>query len=171
MNGRSARNLAPRYVAWYEMFPKGSVSVFRVSPGDVIDSSVRFAAGKFTLTIADLTSGMKATKRAACSQCQRASAESIIERPAVCRHGGPNCFITALANFHTATMRQNWARLQGGRVKGIGGFLNYPIFMVTPHKGGGFISLDGVSALSGPAFSVTWERPGTIVPITLGPRR
>jgi Peptidase A4 family len=165
-------NMTPRYVAWYEMFPANSVNVFTVKPGDVIDSSVRFAAGKFTLTIADLTSGKKVTKQAACSQCQRASAEWIVERPALCKHHGPHpsgCFIVPLANFRAATMRQDTARVGGGPVKGIGGFANSPIFMVNPLKSGGFISLDGVSPLSGPSFTATWERAGTFIPITLGP--
>jgi hypothetical protein len=35
----------PEYVAWYEMFPAGSVEVFPVKPGDVIDASVDYTAG------------------------------------------------------------------------------------------------------------------------------
>ena len=164
-------HMTPRYVAWYEMFPADSVNVFQVKPGDLIDSSVRFAAGKFTLTIADLTSGKKVTKRAACSQCQRASAEWIVERPALCKHNGPHpsgCFIVPLADFHTTTMRQDWAQVQGGPVKGVGGFANDRIVMVNPLKSGRSVPLDGVSPLSGPRFTATWKRAGTFVPITLG---
>jgi len=166
-----ANHMVAQYVAWYEMYPAGSVAVFRVKPGDQMDASVRYSSGKFTLTIADLTSGKTATKQAACSSCERSSAEWIIERPALCNSSFTKCFLTALADFHTTVMRSDVAQLAGGKVKGVGGFVNYPIFMVNPLKTGGFISLDTVSALSGPAFAATWDRSGTTVPITLGPER
>jgi hypothetical protein len=164
-------NKTPQYVAWYEMFPAASVSVFSVKPGDVIDAVVRFSSGKFHLKVSDLTSGKSASKTAACAQCQRASAESIIERPALCNNSGTKCFITALANFGTATMSKNWAQVAGGKVTGFGAFNNIPIFMVNPLQSGGFISLDTVGALSMARFTATWDRSGGTVPITLGPRR
>ena len=43
--------------------------------------------------------------------------------------------------------------------------------MVNPLKTSGFISLDAVGPVSGGGFTATWERPGTTLPITLGPRR
>ncbi len=45
----------PLYVAWYEMYPAGSVLVFPVSAGDEIQPSVTYAAGAFTLTVTDVT--------------------------------------------------------------------------------------------------------------------
>jgi hypothetical protein len=159
----------PRYYAWYEMFPAGSVTVFTVRPGDTIDSSVRFAHGKFTLRIADLTSGKSATKVASCSSCARSSAEWIVERPAVCTNSAcTKAFLTMLADFHTTTMGQAQAQVAGGKVSGIAGFDNVPIFMISLLKKG-FISLDTVGPLnsSGDAFSVTWERAGRPFPITL----
>lgn len=159
----------PRYYAWYEMFPAGSVTVFTVKPGDTIDSSVKFANGKFTLRIADLTSGKSATKVASCSSCARSSAEWIVERPAVCTNSAcTKAFLTMLADFHTTTMGQAQAQVAGGKVSGISGFDNVPIFMISLLKNG-FISLDNVSSLNsaGDAFSVTWERAGKPFPITL----
>ncbi len=164
-------NMTPQYVAWYEMFPAGSVSVFNVKAGDVIDALVRFSGGKFHLKVSDLTSGKSASKTAACAQCKRTSAESIIERPALCNNSFTKCFITALANFGTATMSKNWAQVAGGKVTGFGAFNNVPIFMVNPLKSGGFISLDEVSGLSMSRFSAVWQRSGGTVPITLGPKR
>jgi len=157
----------PVYEAWYEMYPAGSVNVFKVAPGDVINATVKYTAGKFVITIADVTSGKSATVSAACSSCQRASAEWIIERPALCNTALTNCFLTALANFGTTTMGQAKARVAGGSIRPIGTFSNVPIFMVDPLKSGGFISLDTVGALNGPSFSVVWNRSGTITPITL----
>jgi hypothetical protein len=164
-------HMTPQYEAWYEMFPAGSVNVFSVKPGDVIDAAVRFASGKFHLTIKDMTSGKSASKVAGCSQCIRSSAEWIIERPALCNNDETKCFITALANFGSSTMAKDWAQIAGGKVKGIGAFSNVPIFMVNPLKSGGFISLDTVGALSQSRFTATFDRSGGTVPITLGPRR
>lgn len=39
----------PVYKAWYEMFPAGSVNVFSVHAGDVIDTTVKYAKGTFSL--------------------------------------------------------------------------------------------------------------------------
>jgi Peptidase A4 family len=158
----------PEYEAWYELFPAPSVNVFNVRPGDTIDASVRYANGKFTLVISDLTLGRSATHTAGCSDCARASAEWIIERPALCNNTETKCYLTELADFHTSTVGQDQAQVAGGKVTGAGGFSNIPIFMVTPlHKG--FISLDTVGALSssGEAFTAVWDRPGSTVPISL----
>ncbi len=164
-------NMTPQYEAWYEMFPAGSVNVFRVKPGDTINTAVKFTGGKFHISIADATSGKSFSISKGCAICQRASAEWIIERPALCNNTETKCFITALADFHLATMTKARASVSGGKVKGIGGFSNVPIFMVNPLKSGGFISLAAPSALSGPNFAVAWERSGSTVPITLGPRQ
>ena len=164
-------NMTPQYEAWYEMFPAGSVNVFKVKPGDTINTAVKFTGGKFHISIADATRGKSFSISKGCSICQRASAEWIIERPALCNNTETKCFITALADFHLATMTKARASVSGGKVKGIGGFNNIPIFMVNPVKSGGFISLAAPSALSGPNFAVAWERSGSTVPITLGPRQ
>lgn len=166
-----AASKTPVYEAWYELFPAGSVNVFTIKAGDKMDVSVRFKSGKFTLTVADLTSGKKVTHTAACSTCQRSSAEWIIERPALCNNTGTKCFLTELADYHTATMGASQAQVAGGAVSSVASFDNIPIFMIDPLASGGFISLDTVAALKGSAFTATWDRSGTTTPITLGPRR
>jgi Peptidase A4 family len=158
-------NMTPQYEAWYEMFPAGSVNVFPVHAGDVINASVRYAHGEFTLTVSDLTSGKTATDKATCASCERASAEWILERPAMCNNSQTKCFVTKLADFNTSTMAGDRARVAGAPVQGVGAFTNYPIDMVNPLKSG-FISLDTVSALSGNAYTATWDRSGTTVPIS-----
>ena len=60
------------------------------------------------------------------------------------------------------------AQVAGGNVKGVAGFTNFPIDMVDPVSGGGFISLDTVGALSGKSFTTTWDRSGNTEPISLG---
>lgn len=159
----------PKYEAWYEMFPAGSVNVFVVHPGDIIDVSVTYASGEFALTVSDLTTGKTATNTAACTTCTRASAEWIIERPALCNSAFTKCFLTELADFGTSTMVGDEAQVAGGNVKSVADFTNYPIDMVDPLASGGFISLDTVGALSGKTFTATWDRSGTTTPITLGP--
>jgi hypothetical protein len=163
------QSTTPVYKAWYEMYPAGSVNVFSVHPGDVIDTAVSYAGGQFTLTVSDLTTGKTATNVAACASCQRASAEWIIERPALCNNALTKCFIARLADFGTSTLGGTEARVDGGTTKGIAGFTNYPIDMVNPLASGGFISLDTVGPLSGKTFTATWDRSGSTVPITLGP--
>jgi hypothetical protein len=160
------KHTTPVYVAWYEMFPAASVNVFVVHPGDQISATVRYTGGKFVLTIADLTLGKSVTKVATCATCQRASAEWIIERPAVCTNKScTKAFITQLADFHTSQL-QGQAQVAGGKVKGIQGFVNYPIYMVSVLKKG-FISLDTVGPVAKSAFTAIWDRAGSIYPITL----
>ncbi len=159
------------YFAWYEMFPAPSVNVFRVRPGDLIDSSVTYASGRFTLTIADVTRHKSATVSGACSECLRSSAEWIVERPALCNNALTNCFITALANFGTARMEQASAGVDGGKLKPISRYAHTPIDMVQPRNNGKLTLLAHTSGLnrhdhSSSSFSVTWKARGGIFPIT-----
>jgi hypothetical protein len=160
-----------KYEAWYEMFPANSVNVFAVHPGDIIDTSVSYSdtTSEFSLTVSDLTTGKTATTSAACSTCERASAEWIIERPALCNAAETKCFITELADFGTSTMGGDEASVDGGAVKGVGAFNNDAIDIVNPDANGdgGFYSLDTVGPVSGKSFTTTWQEPGTTIPISL----
>jgi hypothetical protein len=151
-------HMTPRYLAWYEMYPAGSVVVFAVHPGDLIDASVGFAAHQFTLTVSDLSTHRTSTTTAACklSVCTRSSAEWIIERPALCNPFPSNCFITPLADFGTTAMQSATAQLAGSPATGIDGFPGLTqIFMVQPQKNGGFYTLD----LPGPVDPSTLSFP------------
>lgn len=161
----------PLYVAWYEMYPLGSVNVFRVKPGDVIEASVKYSSATklFALTISDVSTGKTSGTSAACNACQRDSAEWINERPAFCDPFPTNCFITGLADYGSATMTDDTAKAGKG-AQGIGSFENsYPIYMVQPLKSGGFISLDSTGPIDSAtdSFTETWVRAGKPVPITL----
>jgi hypothetical protein len=144
------------------------VNAFAVHAGDIIDSSVSYSAttSKFTLTIADLSTGKTKSTTATCATCARTSAEWIVERPELCNNAGTNCFLTELADYGTTTMSGDEAQLTGGSVKGVGGFSNIPIDMVDPVSGGGFISLDTVGAVTAKSFTATWDRSGNIFPIS-----
>src|SRR5262249_43337622 len=53
----------PRYSAWYELIPAGSVAIpLTISPGDTINAEVSVAGGQVTLTLADATTGQSFTK-------------------------------------------------------------------------------------------------------------
>jgi len=166
-----ADDTTPKYEAWYEMYPAGSVNMFAVHPGDIIDASVSYSdsAGDFSLTVSDLSTGKTATDAATCSSCERTSAEWIIERPALCNNALTKCFITELADFGTSTMSGDEAQVEGGNVKGVGAFNNDAIDIVNPdaNADGGFYSLDTVGPVSGKSFTATWQEPGATVPISL----
>jgi hypothetical protein len=166
----------PTYRAWYELFPAGSVNVFKVNAGDTISASVTYKAGSFTLSIADTTSNMSATKSAACGNCARASAEWINERYADCTRGETSCWLVALANFGTTTMTDNMASVGGVPVP-LSAFSfpnSYAIDMVYNLNGKvspgrqGFESLDNTTAVKkANTFNVVWQRSGGVTPIKL----
>jgi Peptidase A4 family len=160
-----ADNTTPVYKAWYEMYPKGSVNVFTVQPGDTINISASFSNGKFTLTVSDLTSGQSATHTATCASCKRNSAEWIIERPALCT-SATHCFLTRLADFDTASMSAK-VRVAGvSAAQGIPNFRNFNITMVNPTSGGGTENLATIGKVSDNVFPATWQALGTTVPIS-----
>jgi Peptidase A4 family len=155
-------NTTPVYKAWYEMYPAGSVNVFSVSPGDTINTSVSFSNGKFTLTIADLTTGKSAKHTAKCASCKRASAEWIVERPELCT-SATNCFITHLANFGTTSLSAK-VRVAGvNKAQGIPNFRNYNITMVASQTDS--TPLDTVGKVASNAFPVQWDEAGPTVPL------
>jgi hypothetical protein len=161
----------PAYEAWIEMYPQPSVNAFPVRPGDIMSASVDYAHGKFTLKIADLTTGKSRTTVASCASCKRASAEWIIERPALCANSTcTKAVLTELADYGSTSMSDSTAAVAGGPVKTVGHFQNSPIDMID-NLSRGFISLDTVGALSGPSFTATWDRHGKVTPIQLGPDR
>lgn len=166
----------PTYSAWYEMYPAGSVSVFKVKPGDVMASSVRYKEDRFYLTISDLTTGKSYTDVAGCNSCERSSAEWIIERPAFCTNA--NCTsasISALANFGTTTMTDDVASAGTTKEAPITSFDSSPIEGVynlddnENADASGFVSVDttGPVTASPAAFGMTFNRPGQPTPIIL----
>ena len=156
-------NTRPVYKAWYEMYPAGSVNVFSVSPGDTINTSVSFRNGKFTLTVADITTGKSAKHSAKCGSCKRASAEWIVERPELCT-SATHCFITHLANFGSTSLSAK-VRVAGvSAAQGIPNFRNYNITMVASQTDS--TPLDTVGKVSSNSFPVTFAEAGPTVPVS-----
>ncbi len=75
-------NGTPVYLVFYEFVPKAARVVTRMSihPGNVISAEVKFD-GRFTLSLADLTTGESFTKSVKDSLQDRSSAEWIAEAP------------------------------------------------------------------------------------------
>ncbi len=162
-------HMTPPYFAWHELSPAAAINVFPVKPGDVIDATVSFAHNKFTLTVSDVSSGKSATTAASCAECQRSSAEWIVERPALRNSDASQCFITEMANFHIATFTNAVARVDGGQVKPVSGFTNIPIDAMQRRNNGRIAILAQTDSLSpdGTTFDVVRQRHGRIVPIQL----
>ncbi len=90
-------NGAPRYYAWYEMYPKLSFVINKpVQPGDTINAEVQYVKGKFQLTMTDVTQNWTFTTSQKSGQAIRSSAEWIMEAP---WSGG----VLPLADFGTIT--------------------------------------------------------------------
>ena len=155
----------PTYVAWYEMYPAGSVNVFTVNAGDEIEPAVTYADGTFTLSIADTTSGQSQSVTATCAKCHRASAEWIVERPELCTRKG-ECFLAGLPDFTTDTMTADTAGTDAAAPAPVSSFANSPIDMIQP-VGTAVELLDQTSPLdpAGTTFSATWERAGGRLPL------
>jgi hypothetical protein len=140
------------------------VRVFGVHPGDVIDAQVTYANGMFTTTITDVSSGKSSGTTAACDQCERSSAEWIVERPAFCaNHACSEAILAALPDFGTTTLNNATARVDGSpRAKAINGFVNIPIDMYQPTKTTRNKILDTTETLAqqGHSFDEVWQAWG-----------
>jgi hypothetical protein len=159
-------NMTPEYVAWYEMYPAGSVTLFAVNPGDEIEPAVSYSGGQFTLSITDATSGQTRSYTAACKSCRRASAEWIVERPELCdRHGA--CFLSSLPDFTSASLSADTAGTDAAAAASISSFTSTPIDMIQP-VGPSVELLDQTAGLdaTGEVFSTTWERTGKRLPVS-----
>lgn len=98
------RETRPRYYAWYEMYPKSETPVsLKIKGGDSVSAAVTYSrsSGKFTLKIADSTSGRHFSIARRCGTCRRATAEVISEAPATISSRG-RTVILPLADYRVA---------------------------------------------------------------------
>ena len=93
-------NGVPTYYAWYEMYPRNSVTVTKltVNPNDAVSASVTFAAGKFDLAITDTTTKQTFSTAQTIVGADRSSAEWIVEAPST------GFGVLPLANFASTTI-------------------------------------------------------------------
>jgi len=119
------------YSAWYEMYPANAVTItsLTISAGDTITGSVTYYssgthAKQFLLKLTDSTTGKSFSTYQSSSSAKRATAEWVIERPAV------NGTHTSLANFSTE-MFWNCKATIAGTTSALGSWSNYKINMVS----------------------------------------
>jgi hypothetical protein len=160
-------NDTPVYVAWYEMYPAGSVELFPVNAGDEIAPAVTYTGTTFTLSLTDVTTGQSGSFTAPCKSCRRASAEWIVERPELCNTRQTKCFLSALPDFGAASATDGTAGTVAAPAGPISSFTDIPIDMIQP-QGTSVELLDQTNPLdaTGSDFSVTWERAGRRLPVS-----
>ena len=158
---------SPSYYAWYEFFPRNSVTIssLTIHAGDKISASVTYAGGKFTTKIADLTSGKSFSKSSTVSGAKRSSAEWIAETPEVC--SGSNCSLAHLTDFgtvdfgkdHTGVASTDYATISGTTLP-FGDFSK--VFAITMTNTAGTKTMASPSAVSSDrtSFAVKWVSPG-----------
>jgi hypothetical protein len=98
------------YSAWYEFFPRSSVTVQKmtVQPGDVMSAEVQYAGGnRFTISMSDVTTGVSFSRTGIVRGAMRSSAEWIAEAPSSKTGQLP------LADFGTATFGQDYTGVAG----------------------------------------------------------
>jgi hypothetical protein len=96
---------APKYYAWYEFYPAGPVLIdMNVSPGDVMNGSVTYSDGEFSVFLHDHTTGAEFKITKAVAGAHRTSAEFIAEAPCCTSGGG----ILPLADFVRANFGEDY---------------------------------------------------------------
>ena len=139
-------NGAPRYYAWYEMYPRPSYfAAVTVTPSHVYRASVAAGGrGNYVLTLTDVTAGKSFTTTQKLNRAQAASAEVIVEAP---WSGG----VLPLANYGNVGF--TGSRANGA---GVGTFPNLdPITMNNPY--GMKSTPSGFTDSGKQNFSVTWS--------------
>ena len=152
------------YFAWYEFYPKRSVtiSILTIGAGDEISANVTYstAANKFTIKIEDVTTGKSFTHSAAVSGAVRSSAEWIAEAPTYLGS------ITALPNFGTVSFGKDKTSVTGtdsatisGATKVISKFGSMTKEIVMTNTTNVKAQPSALS-VDGSSFSVTWVSAG-----------
>lgn len=157
----------PVYYAWYELYGDASVeggdevqlspSSYPVSPGDVMSASVSQSGTTWTLTIADTThpwSGGPFSTNVVWSGGEQASAEWVVERPALCNGPSPSsCSLAPLSEFASVGFTGATATTTGApeSISAAGG---QSIEMVG--QSDDVLAAPGPLTSSGEAFSDSW---------------
>ena len=167
------RSGTPAYYAWYEFFPKPSVTIgtMTVHPGDKIGAEVLYntKTGMFTDGIRDFTTGVQFVTSSAVSGAQRSSAEYIVEAPAICIL--VFCKLASLSNFGTVsfgqdataiTVKMNCDATINGVAGSIGSFGTavQQITMVSQSNHNTVKAQPSALSTDGTSFMATWMNAG-----------
>jgi hypothetical protein len=164
----------PAYFAWYEFYPSEPslkiISTIAVQPGNVFSATVKYSSttGKFTVTLQDVTTGVKYSKSDKVASAARSSAECIVEAP-----GGDTSNtegIYPLAKFSTVGFGLTNTQVKGtceatvnAVTKGIGSFSTDShefIMFVYPYSPPGTPMATPSAITAGKSFTVTWDNAG-----------
>jgi Peptidase A4 family len=157
----------PSYYAWYEFYPKASVTIssLPIKPGDAISALIYFdsAIDKFVAQITDETTGKTFETAAAVSGAARSSAEWITEAPCCTFLGG----ILPLSDFGTVSFGKdktgitvtNWA-MDESTTAAIGGFPAVNVIEINKTGSNSSPQTSDCSALStdNTSFTCTWAQ-------------
>ena len=145
---------SPSYYAWYEMYPKDSVTLdITMKPGDEVHARVEYTGNnKFQFTIRNAANGERDSITDTSTVADRSSAEWIAEAP-VFRHRilllsdfGPVYFLNASVTVKGVTgpiTSTRWAY--------------QPIVMKS--RGGGMKATPSGLINNGTSFSIMWDHP------------
>jgi hypothetical protein len=143
-----------QYYAWYEMYPKGTVTIPRaLQPGDAVAASVSFAHGAFTLSMTS-TSWSRPFSRTITARAARSSAEWVVEAPS-------GSHVLPLADFGTQTFTSAKATVSGITGAIDASFSNSQLNAMNMVSNSGVVQ-DTTSPLTaaGTAFTVTFQNSG-----------
>lgn len=160
------------YYAWYEFYPKPSVTVntIQVHPGDSVAAIVFYSAksGMFTVAIKDYTTNTQYSSSSAVPGAQRNSGEWVVEAPETCLI--IVCSLTKLSDYGTAGFglgNTNIKLTSGIVMNGVPGTIGsfpaasvWPITMVSQSNSSVVKSSPSTLTNSGSSFTVTWENSG-----------
>lgn len=163
------QNGAPTYYAWFEFYPKPMfiINTITVNPGDKISAEVKYAQGRFTIYITDVTTGKSFSTSAKVNSAQRNSAEWIAEAP---WSGG----ILPLADFGTANYGLDYTGVSNTNYATINGCTSYigsfgsscsvgtinSITMVSQSDNTQIKAQPSSLSANGTSFSVQWRSAG-----------
>ena len=155
----------PTYYAWYEFYPHPShtISGLAIHPGDTISAQVLFlGAGKFKVSISDVTTGGSFSTTASVRKAARSSAEWIAEAPSSITG------ILPLANFGTVSFGFDSTAVAGTDRATIGGTSGdlgtftaaVAITMVSQANSSTVKAQPSAISTDGTSFSVAWKNAG-----------
>jgi hypothetical protein len=155
------------YSAWYEFYPLEDIIEIpgmTVSPGDKINTEVKFSAGEFTLSISNATTGKHFSTTGTQSGTERASAEWITEAPCCISSGAfypiPDYGTTLFGKDSTGTASTNYAEdsTHGGAFNTFPSADVFAITMVNANTNASE-SVPSSPSSDGSSFSVQWVSP------------
>ena len=148
---------APRYYAWYEMYPKPVSVAFTVRAGNAVQASVTYktSARKFVLMLRDTTNGrhFARTLKCAAKACLRSSAEVISEAPSSTSGG-----ILPLADYRAASFSSISLTTSKGHRSGLSSRYWTTYQIVGVGDSSRELAAQPTSLFRGQAFSNYWFR-------------